>query len=208
MSTADSRAPQVWHDNPYENARFGPSLRTEKTATRSSPASGSTKAPRPRRTKQVNYTGSPTFPARPTPQHFPTSVSNDGRIAWLMGFAALMMVPYGALLIPSVLMLIVGYIHRSRNPVARAVTAGAIRFAYFNLVIMAATVILMVASGLSSTDSMGQPSSTKMALDVISFFLVAYIVLIGPAIAVIRAIIAAASPVSPDKAYRILSRSV
>lgn len=125
-----------------------------------------------------------------------------------MGFAALTMVPYGSLLIPSALMLIVGYIHRSRNAVARAVTNGAIRFAYFNLFVLALNVVLMVVSGLLPDESIEQPGTAELVLTVVNFLLGTYIILIGPAIAVIRAIIAAASPVSADKAHRILARSV
>lgn len=205
MSTPDSRAPQVWYEDPYEHARFGPSRSAEKAAPNPSAPSGSKKAPRSTR---INYTGSPSVPAHPAPQNFPTSVSDDGRIAWLMGFAALTMVPYGSLLIPSALMLIVGYIHRSRNAVARAVTNGAIRFAYFNLFVLALNVVLMVVSGLLPDESIEQPGTAELVLTVVNFLLGTYIILIGPAIAVIRAIIAAASPVSADKAHRILARSV
>lgn len=131
---------------------------------------------------------------------------NDGRIAWLGGLAVVIMVPYVALAAASVLMIVIGMAHRKRNPISRDSARRAMVLAVTNIVIILVAFVAQALTSVARTHTTsGGIDGWGILLAVVTTLLSLYITIAGPLYVLIRAIIAAASPVTPARAHAILS---
>ncbi|EWS81388.1 hypothetical protein BF93_17585 [Brachybacterium phenoliresistens] len=137
------------------------------------------------------------------PEHFPGGISLDGRLPWILGFLAVLGLPFVSLLAPGIAMVIAGLLQQRKNPVAartgrRAATFGAVNI----LVVVLFLAVLFIGSFFGD----GTYTAEEDPLVIFGFALPfgIYLVAIGPILNLVMAIVALARPVSREKAQRIL----
>ncbi|EWS81832.1 hypothetical protein BF93_14860 [Brachybacterium phenoliresistens] len=149
-------------------------------------------------------TGPPPFPRHPTPDFFPTTASNDGRLAWAFGLLSLLAVPLLSLLVPSILMLVVGLAQLGRNAVARRSGLRAALLGGANLLIVVLYLVMLgtLTRVLGGIDAQEQPGVFYgLALPGL-----VYICVLAPLVNIVLGIVALARPVSRQRAARILAQ--
>lgn len=152
------------------------------------PAAGPTGAP-----------GRAAFPADPSPEDFPTTMGNDGRIAWALGLIGVIGFPAVAALAMSITMIVLGLLQQKKNPVAARTGRNA---AIFGATVLAAVPIFfgLLYFGLPREPT---PEPPLAALIAIPFGV--WMILGGPITGVVMGIIALVRPVSRDRAAKILA---
>jgi len=140
------------------------------------------------------------------PEHFPTAVGRDGRIAWSLGLLGLLGIPGLSILAPSLAMLITGLLQRRKNPVARSVGT---RAAIFGGISLLATILFftfvfgillpLIDAGVVADDAVW-PVFIVAPLGV-------WVVIAGPITAIVMGIVGLAKPVSREKAQQLYARA-
>lgn len=140
------------------------------------------------------------------PEHFPTTVGRDGRIAWSLGLVGLIGFPGLAIISASLGMLIAGLLQRRKNPVARSMGA---RAAIFGAASLLATILFftflfgillpLVDAGVVA-DNATWPPFIMAPLGV-------WVVIAGPITCIVMGIIGLAKPVDREKAQRLYARA-
>lgn len=146
------------------------------------------------------------FPRYPVPEDFPTTVGNDGRIAWVLGLLGFLPIP----LLGSVAMLITvittGLLQRRRNPVARAVgTHAAIAAA----VCLLGPLLLGGGFLLYALVSFDGPVRFEEHPVALSIWIAAavWLAILDPLLGVIAGVVALVRPISRSRAAAILQRA-
>ncbi|WP_114853230.1 hypothetical protein [Brachybacterium sp. YJGR34] len=136
------------------------------------------------------------------PEHFPTSIGRDGRVAWVVGFAAAIGFPGLAIIAASAAMLVLGILQQGKNPVARAVGRRAAVFGALSLLVTVFffLMIFVIAPALIDAGVIADSSAWSAALMVP---LAVWVVVAGPLTCVIMAIVALARPVTRERAQRV-----
>lgn len=139
------------------------------------------------------------------PEHFPTTVGRDGRLAWSLGLLGLIGFPGLAIIAPSLAMLIAGLLQRRKNPVARSVGT---RSAIFGGISLLATILFftfvfgillpLIDAGVVADDAVW-PVFIVAPLGV-------WVVIAGPITAIVMGIVGLAKPVGREKAERLYAR--
>lgn len=139
------------------------------------------------------------FPSAPSPEDFPTTVGNDGRIAWALGLLGVLGFPVIAALAMSITMIVLGLLQRKKNPVAARTGRNA---AIFGATVLASVPIFfgLLFFGLPREPT---PEPPIAALIAIPFGI--WMILGGPITGVVMGIIALVRPVSRDRAAKILA---
>lgn len=140
------------------------------------------------------------------PEHFPTTVGKDGRVAWSLGLVGLIGFPGLAIIAASLAMLIAGLLQRRKNPVARSVGT---RAAIFGAVSLLVTILFftflfgillpLVDAGVVA-DNAVWPAFIMVPLGV-------WVVIAGPITAIVMGIVGLAKPVGREKAERLYARA-
>lgn len=140
------------------------------------------------------------------PEHFPTTVGRDGRIAWSLGLLGLLGIPGLSILAPSLAMLITGLLQRRKNPVARSVGT---RAAIFGGISLLATILFftfvfgillpLVEAGVVADNALW-PAFVMVPLGV-------WVVIAGPITFLVMGIVGLAKPVSREKAQQLYARA-
>ncbi|MGO1875895.1 hypothetical protein [Agrococcus casei] len=134
---------------------------------------------------------------------FPTTMSRDGRIAWVFGLLSVLGLPFLSLVAPGVTMTVLGLLQRRKNPVA-AVGRNVALFGAINVAVCA--IFLIVLAGSSAVYEGGVTlDNNPLLLILFAFPVGAYIVAIGPILNIVLAIVALVRPVSPARAAKILA---
>lgn len=136
------------------------------------------------------------------PEHFPTTTTRDGRIAWAFGLLGLISFPGLAVIAMSITMLILGLAQRGKNPVARAVGRRAAIFGALSLLAAIVFFVLLFAVW-PALQSAGIVTDDSVAMGVVLVPLAAWTAFIGPITGIVMGIVALAKPVSREKAERI-----
>lgn len=153
---------------------------------------------------QVGAVPAPPDPRGPVrPEHFPGGISLDGRLPWILGFLAVLGLPFISLLAPGIAMVIAGLLQQRKNPVAAWTGRRAAAFGAVNIVVVA---LFLAVLFIGSFDSDGGYTAQEDPLVIYGFALPfgIYLVALGPILNLVMAIIALARPVSREKAQRIL----
>lgn len=153
-------------------------------------------------------TGQPTpvgrVPRDQQPEHFPTTLSQDGRLAWVFGFLGLLGVPILAATVTGLVMLIVGLVQRRKNPVARSVATRAALWGALGVVLgigyIAALFVFTQLTGGGATFE-----EAPLLTTILIVWAVAMAVLY-PIASIILAIVGLVRPVSRERAAAILGR--
>lgn len=148
----------------------------------------------------------PLTPRDLRPEHFPTTASNDGRIAWIVAF--IMCIPFPGLsaIAGYIVMIVVGRGQRGKNPVARAKGRRASNFAIASL----ATILVFIpvfTTLILLEDYAGVDPSTLEPFMMIAAPFGIWGFIIGPLTAFVIAIIAATDHVSELEATKIYARA-
>lgn len=135
---------------------------------------------------------------------FPTTMSRDGRIAWVFGLLSVLGLPFLSLVAPGVTMTVLGLLQRRKNPVAARVGRNVALFGAINVAVCA--IFLIVLAGSSAVYEGGVTlDNNPLLLILFAFPVGAYIVAIGPILNIVLAIVALVRPVSPARAAKILA---
>lgn len=153
---------------------------------------------------------SPRDPILYTPQGYPTTLRNDGRIAWVMGllgcsFLVLFTTIPVHTVITGLTMVVVGLMQRGKNPVARAVGTRAALFGGVMLLLSPLLVLAWIPTALVAIHA--PPSDGPLwVLASSTLGLIIYgLVGVGlPLIAIMMAAISLLVPVSADRAAQII----
>lgn len=140
------------------------------------------------------------------PEHFPTTVGKDGRIAWSLGLLGLIGFPGLAIIAASLAMLIAGLLQLGKNPVATVVGRRAAIFGGISLLatVLFFVMIFVIAPALIDAGII-EDSSPGSALFMVP--LAVWVVLAGPLTCLVMGIVGLAKPISREKAERIFARA-
>lgn len=156
----------------------------------------------------------PQDPIFSTPEGYPTTASNDGRIAWAMGLIGasgivlIWVLPIHTFVM-GLVMLIVGLIQRGKNPVARAVGTRAAIFGGISTVLSIVPIIAFILTviGFASTAENQSTADTILGIGFLGTALLSLFVLVlVPLVGTIMGIVGLVRPVPRDQAARILAR--
>lgn len=140
------------------------------------------------------------------PEHLPTSVGDDGRIAWALGLLGFLSFPGIAILATSIAMLVAGLVQRKRNPVARSVGTRAALFGAVSLLMT----VLFFGFGFGVLVPLGEAGIIGDDTIWPAFILVPlglWVVVAGPITAIVMGIIALAKPFSPEKLQALYAKA-
>ncbi|GAA1326045.1 hypothetical protein GCM10028787_08020 [Brachybacterium horti] len=137
-----------------------------------------------------------------TPEHFPTTVTRDGRIAWAFGLLGFIGFPGLATIVMSITLVILGLVQRGKNPVARAVGR---RAAIFGAISLLATVVffVLIFAVWPALEEAGVVSGDSVPMMFLMVPLAVWVAFGAPITGVVMGIVALTRPVSREKAERI-----
>lgn len=152
------------------------------------------------------YASAPSAPSFDRPEHFPTTVSNDGRLGWTLGLVSVFGVPGVTAVVCGTAMIIGGLMQRRKNPVARRTGRNA---AIFGASLVVSTVLFFSIMGigvaLENSGSDVEPFFNAFGAWVFAPLGI-WMIIIGPLVAFIMGIVGLTVPVSRKKAERILAK--
>lgn len=137
------------------------------------------------------------------PEHFPGSLTLDGRLPWVFGFLSLVGLPFLSLLAPGIAMMIAGPLQRRKNPVAARTGRRAAIFGAVNVLVV---IVYLIVLFFASRGGPVSPAEAPLLIYGFAIPAAVYLVAVGPIINVVMAILGLARPVSREKARRILEQ--
>ena len=128
----------------------------------------------------------------------------DGRLPWVFGFLSLLGLPFLSLLAPGFAMIIAGLLQGRKNMVAARTGRRAALFGALNvLVVIAYLAVLFFAS----MDGPVSPAEAPLLIYGFMIPVAVYVVVLGPMVNVVMAIVGLARPLSQEKVRRILEQT-